>query len=409
MNPVMRGEVGMNRLFRYFYVSDLIAVVGASISYIAIYWTCAQLLSPAAVSLVIGAVFVIRFISSSLVGPWIDRIEPVRLLKATVLIRFFLLIAVWFILTQTDTLLVPLFCLLAFQTLLQVIGGNTAFKVVTRIVASEQLPVANAYLSTLDRVGTLAGLLAGGVLISGFSITVILGMEAVVHLIAWFLLFPLPSGKEAADKPDMTYWTDLREGFTYLTRDSRLIRILVFGILANWMITPVNALLAPFAKDVIEGGANTFSMLELALVIGGIGMSLVYARLANRLDLMQMFYLSMVLQGGFTLLIGLTTTLPFAFSGMFLLGMALSLFGIPFSTLLQQTTPDALLGRIRSTMVAVSTFSSALFFGLSAYLTTMFAIDTVFLFFSGSGLLILLILRLQRKTPAAEVRRDEVG
>lgn len=399
----------MNRLFRYFYVSDLIAVVGASISYIAIYWTCAQLLSPAAVSLVIGAVFVIRFISSSLVGPWIDRIEPVRLLKATVLIRCFLLVAVWYILTQTDAQLVPLLSLLAIQTFLQVIGGNTAFKVVTRIVASEQLPVANAYLSTLDRVGTLAGLLAGGLLITGFSITVILGMEAVLHLLAWFLLFPLRSGEEAADKPKLTYWVDLREGLTYLTRDTRLIRILVFGILANWMITPVNALLAPFAKDVIQGGANTFSLLELALVIGGIGMSLIYAKLADRLDLMQMFYLSMALQGGFTLLIGLTTTLPFAFSGMLLLGMALSLFGIPFSTLLQQTTPDALLGRIRSAMVAASTFSSALFFGLSAYLTTVFAIDTVFLFFSGTGLLVLLLLRLQRKTPATEVRQDEVG
>ena len=229
----------------------------------------------------------------------------------------------------------PLLSLLAVQTFLQVIGGNTAFKVVTRIVASEQLPVANAYLSTLDRVGMLAGLLAGGLLITGFSITVILGMEAVLHLLAWFLLFPLRSGEEAADKPKLTYWVDLREGLTYLTRDTRLIRILVFGILANWMITPVNALLAPFAKDVIQGGANTFSLLELALVIGGIGMSLIYAKLADRLDLMQMFYLSMALQGGFTLLIGLTTTLPFAFSGMLLLGMALSLFGIPFSTLLQ--------------------------------------------------------------------------
>ncbi|ACB60854.1 hypothetical protein Exig_1384 [Exiguobacterium sibiricum 255-15] len=167
--------------------------------------------------------------------------------------------------------------LLAVQTLLQVIGGNTAFKVVTRIVASEQLPVANAYLSTLDRVGTLAGLLAGGLLISGFSITVILGMEAVVHLIAWFLLFPLRSAPDKAVKPKLTYWNDLREGFTYLARDHRLIRILVFGILANWMITPVNALLAPFAKNVIWGGANTFSLLELALVIGGIGMSLLYA------------------------------------------------------------------------------------------------------------------------------------
>lgn len=399
----------MPRLFRYFYISDLIAIVGASISYIAIYWTCAKLLSPAAVSLVIGAVFVIRFVSSSLLGPWIDRIEPIRLLKTTVLVRCLLLTAVWFILTQTDALLLPLLCLLAVQTVLQVVGGNTAFKVVTRIVVSERLSVANAYLSTLDRIGTLAGLLAGGLLITGFSITMILAMEAVLHLVAWFLLFPLRSTEEAERKPKMTYWTDLREGFSYLARDTRLIRILVFGILANWMITPVNALLAPFAKDVIRGGANTFSLLELALVIGGIGMSLLYAKLASRIDLMQMFYLSMVLQGSFTLLIGLTTTLPLAFSGMLLLGMALSLFGIPFSTLLQQTTPDALLGRIRSAMVAASTFSSALFFGLSAYLTTVFAIDTVFLFFSGSGLLILLILRLQRKTPAAEVRRDEVG
>lgn len=399
----------MPRLFRYFYISDLIAIVGASISYIAIYWTCAKLLSPAAVSLVIGAVFVIRFISSSLLGPWIDRIEPIRLLKTTVLVRCLLLTAVWFILAQTDALLLPLLCLLAVQTVLQVVGGNTAFKVVTRIVVSERLPVANAYLSTLDRIGTLAGLLAGGLLITGFSITMILAMEAVLHLVAWFLLFPLRSTEEVERKPKMTYWTDLREGFSYLARDTRLIRILVFGILANWMITPVNALLAPFAKDVIRGGANTFSLLELALVIGGIGMSLLYAKLASRIDLMQMFYLSMVLQGSFTLLIGLTTTLPLAFSGMLLLGMALSLFGIPFSTLLQQTTPDALLGRIRSAMVAASTFSSALFFGLSAYLTTVFAIDTVFLFFSGSGLLILLILRLQRKTPAAEVRRDEVG
>lgn len=399
----------MPRLFCYFYISDLIAIVGASISYIAIYWTCAKLLSPAAVSLVIGAVFVIRFISSSLLGPWIDRIEPIRLLKTTVLVRCLLLTAVWFILAQTDALLLPLLCLLAVQTVLQVVGGNTAFKVVTRIVVSERLPVSNAYLSTLDRIGTLAGLLAVGLLITGFSITMILAMEAVLHLVAWFLLFPLRSTEEAERKPKMTYWTDLREGFSYLARDTRLIRILVFGILANWMITPVNALLAPFAKDVIRGGANTFSLLELALVIGGIGMSLLYAKLASRIDLMQMFYLSMVLQGSFTLLIGLTTTLPLAFSGMLLLGMALSLFGIPFSTLLQQTTPDALLGRIRSAMVAASTFSSALFFGLSAYLTTVFAIDTVFLFFSGSGLLILLILRLQRKTPAAEVRRDEVG
>lgn len=402
----------MPRLFRYFYGSDLIAVVGASISYIAIYWTCAQLLSPSALSLLIGAVFLIRFVSSSLVGPWIDRVEPVRLLKGTVLVRFLLLGAVWFILTQTKATLLPLLGLLAVQTFLQVIGGNTAFKVVTRIVEAEQLPVANAYLSTLDRMGTLAGLLAGGLLIAEFSIEMILGMEAILHVIAWLLLFPLPSTATDENKTTAktTYWSDLQQGFSYLRQDARLMRLLLFGFVANWMITPLNALLAPFAKDILKGGANTFSLLELALVIGGIIMSLLYARFADRLDLTQMFQLSTVLQGVFMLAIGLTTTLPLAFSGMLLLGMALSLFGIPFSTLLQQTTPDGLLGRIRSAMVAASTLCSAICFGLSAYLTTVFAIDTVFVLFSGTGLLVAFwLIRLQRTAPDVEARRDEVG
>ncbi|WP_026833121.1 MFS transporter [Exiguobacterium undae] len=402
----------MPRLFRYFYGSDLIAVVGASISYIAIYWTCAQLLSPSALSLLIGAVFLIRFVSSSLVGPWIDRVEPVRLLKGTVLVRFLLLGAVWFILTQTEATLLPLLGLLAVQTFLQVIGGNTAFKVVTRIVEAEQLPVANAYLSTLDRMGTLAGLLAGGLLIAEFSIEMILGMEAILHVIAWLLLFPLPSTATDENKTTAktTYWSDLQQGFSYLRQDARLMRLLLFGFVANWMITPLNALLAPFAKDILKGGANTFSLLELALVIGGIVMSLLYARFADRLDLTQMFQLSTVLQGVFMLAIGLTTTLPLAFSGMLLLGMALSLFGIPFSTLLQQTTPDGLLGRIRSAMVAASTLCSAICFGLSAYLTTVFAIDTVFVLFSGTGLLVAFwLIRLQRTAPDVEARRDEVG
>lgn len=402
----------MPRLFRYFYGSDLIAVVGASISYIAIYWTCAQLLSPSALSLLIGAVFLIRFVSSSLVGPWIDRVEPVRLLKGTVLVRFLLLGAVWFILTQTEATLLPLLGLLAVQTFLQVIGGNTAFKVVTRIVEAEQLPVANAYLSTLDRMGTLAGLLAGGLLIAEFSIEMILGMEAILHVIAWLLLFPLPSTAADENKTTAktTYWSDLQQGFSYLRQDARLMRLLLFGFVANWMITPLNALLAPFAKDILKGGANTFSLLELALVIGGIVMSLLYARFADRLDLTQMFQLSTVLQGVFMLAIGLTTTLPLAFSGMLLLGMALSLFGIPFSTLLQQTTPDGLLGRIRSAMVAASTLCSAICFGLSAYLTTVFAIDTVFVLFSGTGLLVAFwLIRLQRTAPDVEARRDEVG
>lgn len=399
----------MSRAFRFMYVSDLLSTVGTSFVYIAIYWLSAEQISASGVALLATGVFLIRFLVSTFVGPWIDRFVSASLYQTSLLIRLLALGIAFAGIGLTDVVLPWLLCLLVVQTILQIIGGNAVFTWVVDLVEDDQLPQANAYLATIERIGTLSGFLLGGMMIAHFSIASILWLDLGLHLTAWLLVRHM-TGQVAEGARVGSYREALLEGVHYVARDGRLKWILGCAILANWMITPMNTLLAPYAKNVLSGNAQTFSALELATVIGGITMSLLYGKWVVSIRQDKLFRIAVVLQGLAIAIVAYMSSVPLAIGGFVLLGMALTLFGIPFATLLQRSTPAHLLGRVRTAMVATSTACSALCYGLSSYLTSLFNISFVFLLFSLSGLVLTAIwLLIHRNVSFTEARQDKVG
>ncbi len=399
----------MSRAFRFMYVSDLLSTVGTSFVYIAIYWLSAEQISASAVALLATGVFLIRFLVSTFVGPWIDRFVSASLYQTSLLIRLLALGITLVGIGLTDVVLPWLLGLLVVQTILQIVGGNAVFTWVVDLVEDDQLPQANAYLATIERIGTLSGFLLGGMMVAHFSIASILWLDLGLHLVAWLLVRHM-TGQVAEGARVGSYREALLEGIHYVARDGRLKWILGCAILANWMITPMNTLLAPYAKNVLSGNAQTFSALELATVIGGITMSLLYGKWVVSIRQDKLFRIAVVLQGLAIAIVAYMSSVPLAIGGFVLLGMALTLFGIPFATLLQRSTPAHLLGRVRTAMVAASTACSALCYGLSSYLTSLFNISFVFLLFSLSGLVLTAIwLLIHRNVSFTEARQDKVG
>lgn len=399
----------MSRAFRFMYVSDLLSTVGTSFVYIAIYWLSAEEISASGVALIATGVFLIRFLVSTFVGPWIDRFVSASLYQMSLLIRLLALGITLAGIGMTDVVLPWLLGLLVVQTILQIIGGNAVFTWVVDLVEDDQLPQANAYLATIERIGTLSGFLLGGMMIARFSIASILWLDLGLHLVAWLLVRHM-SEQVAEGARQGSYREALLEGIHHVVRDGRLKWILGCAILANWMITPMNTLLAPYAKNVLSGNAQTFSALELATVIGGIAMSLFYGKWVVSIRQDKLFRIAVVLQGLAIAIVAYMSSVPLAIGGFVLLGMALTLFGIPFATLLQRSTPAHLLGRVRTAMVAASTACSALCYGLSSYLTSLFNISFVFLLFSLSGLVLTAIwLLIHRNVSFTEARQDKVG
>jgi len=399
----------MSRAFRFMYVSDLLSTVGTSFVYIAIYWLSAEQISASGVALLATGVFLIRFLVSTFVGPWIDRFVSASLYQTSLLIRLLALGITLVGIGLTDVVLPWLLGLLVVQTILQIVGGNAVFTWVVDLVEDDQLPQANAYLATIERIGTLSGFLLGGMMVAHFSIASILWLDLGLHLVAWLLVRHM-TGQVAEGARVGSYREALLEGIHYVARDGRLKWILGCAILANWMITPMNTLLAPYAKNVLSGNAQTFSALELATVIGGITMSLLYGKWVVSIRQDKLFRIAVVLQGLAIAIVAYMSSVPLAIGGFVLLGMALTLFGIPFATLLQRSTPAHLLGRVRTAMVAASTACSALCYGLSSYLTSLFNISFVFLLFSLSGLVLTAIwLLIHRNVSFTEARQDKVG
>ncbi len=399
----------MSRAFRFMYVSDLLSTVGTSFVYIAIYWLSAEQISASGVALLATGVFLIRFLVSTFVGPWIDRFVSASLYQTTLLIRLLALGITLVGIGLTDVVLPWLLGLLVVQTILQIVGGNAVFTWVVDLVEDDQLPQANAYLATIERIGTLSGFLLGGMMVAHFSIASILWLDLGLHLVAWLLVRHM-TGQVAEGARVGSYREALLEGIHYVARDGRLKWILGCAILANWMITPMNTLLAPYAKNVLSGNAQTFSALELATVIGGITMSLLYGKWVVSIRQDKLFRIAVVLQGLAIAIVAYISSVPLAIGGFVLLGMALTLFGIPFATLLQRSTPAHLLGRVRTAMVAASTACSALCYGLSSYLTSLFSVSFVFLLFSLSGLVLTAIwLLIHRNVSFTEARQDKVG
>ncbi|WP_290782580.1 MULTISPECIES: MFS transporter [unclassified Exiguobacterium] len=399
----------MSRAFRFMYVSDLLSTVGTSFVYIAIYWLSAEQISASGVALLATGVFLIRFLVSTFVGPWIDRFVSASLYQTSLLIRLLALGIALAGIGLTNIVLPWLLGLLVVQTILQIIGGNAVFTWVVDLVEDDQLPQANAYLATIERIGTLSGFLLGGMMVAHFSIASILWLDLGLHLVAWLLVRHM-TGQVAEGARVGSYREALLEGVHYVARDGRLKWILGCAILANWMITPMNTLLAPYAKNVLSGNAQTFSALELATVIGGITMSLLYGKWVVSIRQDKLFRSAVVLQGLAIAIVAYISSVPLAIGGFVLLGMALTLFGIPFATLLQRSTPAHLLGRVRTAMVAASTACSALCYGLSSYLTSLFSISFVFLLFSLSGLVLTAIwLLIHRNVSFTEARQDKVG
>ncbi|WP_312085970.1 MFS transporter [Exiguobacterium sp.] len=399
----------MSRAFRFMYVSDLLSTVGTSFVYIAIYWLSAEQISAFGVALLATSVFLIRFLVSTFVGPWIDRFVSASLYQTSLLIRLLALGITLAGIDLTDVVLPWVLCLLVVQTILQIVGGNAVFTWVVDLVEDDQLPQANAYLATIERIGTLSGFLLGGMMIAHFSMASILWLDLGLHLAAWLLVRHM-TGQDAEGARVGSYREALLEGVHYVARDGLLKWILGCAILANWMITPMNTLLAPYAKNVLSGNAQTFSALELATVIGGITMSLLYGKWGVSVRQDKLFRFAVVLQGLAIAIVAYVSFVPVAVGGFVLLGMALTLFGIPFATLLQRSTPAHLLGRVRTAMVAASTACSALCYGLSSYLTSLFSNSFVFLLFCLSGLVLTAIwLLIHRNVSFNEARQDKVG
>ena len=119
--------------------------------------------------------------------------------------------------------------------------------------------------------GLLIAWIADGDTSSAFGVGVVYLVITALYLVAATstCLVSRP-GLPAKDKPEVTPWTDIVDGFRYVMRHPSIFALTVISIIPFLFAFPLNTFLPAFNETILKGGPFELGLLMSALGIGSI-------------------------------------------------------------------------------------------------------------------------------------------
>ena len=338
-----------HRNFRLFFFGQLISLTGSWMQTTAQQWLAYRLTgSQLSLGVITFCSFVPVLVLSLFMGVVVDRVPRRRLLLLTqswFMVLALILAALTYSGRVTYTHLVILSLLLGVANALDMPARQSFF---SDLVERDELLNAIALNSSVFNGTRILGPALGGLAVAAWgegSAFLINGLSFLAVLIG-LLGMRLP--RPAPNEPAARVWDGIQEGVRYLRTDRRLLGLVVMVALFSVLGYPYNVLLPALAREGYGLGVEGFGALTAAMGVGALaaGVSLAL-RGANPGIGRQLVFNRWLFSGGVAIL-ALARTLPLALAALAVSGYAVITQLAITNTLIQQTAPDRLRGRIVS-------------------------------------------------------------
>lgn len=292
-------------------------------------------------------------------GVLADRLPGRRLMVWSEGLRLLALLAT-FALLQSSSLTVAWLAALGFIGAIGTVGFSvTAPALVTSLAPRAALGRANARLELARSMAFAAGPAIAGALVSwaGASTAYVLGAVLSATAIGFLLRLPAP-GSTAPRGPRRRPLRDVAEGAAFVWRDALLRPIMITGVIFNiaWFVLLV--VYVPYAVHTLGLNAGevggTMALYGVGMCVG----ALLTPRILARLPLGRAIQIGPVCGALAAASLATTLLIPSVWlAGLcfFLLGAGPIVWTIATTTLRQNITPDALLGRVSAVFLTVNT------------------------------------------------------
>ena len=316
----------------------------------AVYWLVYEVSGSA---LVLGiTVFCAQFPSflfSILGGVVSDRYDRFRVLLATQFASLLQALLLALLIYQNSYELWHILLLTA------VLGSINAFDVPARqamvydmVAKKGQLPNAIALNSSMVNVARLVGPALAGVVLENFGAEVCFLSNALsfVAVIMSLLFMKLP--RFIKKERMSTIAGDLREGFSYLrtTPDISKVMLMLAGI--SLLSLPFITLLPVYAKEMFQGDASTFGLLNSFVGVGAVSGALFLASLKPGTNLKKVLFRSTLMFAVGLLAFSYMRSFPLALVFISLAGFGMMAQTTLSNTLIQTAVAPAMRGRVIS-------------------------------------------------------------
>ena len=340
---------GWKKKVAVFLVGQTITTFGSLLVQYALLWHL-TLTTKSGVVLALAAVFgfLPQAIVSIFAGVWADRVNrKVMIIVSDSTIALATLVLAFFMLSGVDDLLL-VFLVMAVRSVGAGIQMPAISALIPQIVPSDKLMRVNGINSSVQSSLLIIGPVAAAGIYSTVSLAAILFVDVVTAVIGLSLLatIAVPTLSRAASNDKPSYFTDLKEGLSYIFSHD-LVRwvMVIYSIVFLLVVAPSNLsplmLVRTFGSDVW-----LLTILELSFGIGMVAGGALMAIFASKMDRLGMMVGTSILFGVLAVVMGFTTNLILFYSLFFLIGLAVPAFSTSSMTLLQETVEPERQGRV---------------------------------------------------------------
>ncbi len=349
--------------FRYLWVAAVVSFAGDWFNTIATVILVNRATDSATA---VGALFLARALPPFLLGPFAgvvaDRFDRKKVLIATDLLRFLIVLGFLLVDGPEDTWLIYTLTIAQFAVSAFFEPARAAI-LPSLIKGSDELLIANT-LSSITWSAMLAlGAALGGIVAGFFGVTTALIIDAATFLLSalFILRIQAPAPVEPADESG-SGWQDMLDGFRYVRRHPRTG--LTASVKAFTQIGSPDIMIAVYAAQVFpwgEDGALTLGLLYAAAGLGAILGPLIGNMFTDGTTrkLQNAIGAAFVVVAAGWLIFGWAPLLPVALLAMLLRHMGGSVNWTYSNVLLQLRVPDRFLGRVFALDFALFTLAMA--------------------------------------------------
>jgi len=339
-----------HRNYRLFFGGQSVSLIGTWMTRIATSWLVYRLTGSAWLLGVVGfAGQIPTFLLAPFAGVWVDRLNRHRVLVITQVLAMVQSFSLALLALTNRITIADIIWLSAFQGLINAFDmpARQAF-VVEMVEDRADLSNAIALNSSMVNMARLIGPSVAGVIIAtvGEGYCFLIDGISYLAVIASLLLMHLGKAEPRGTRSEII--TELRQGWTYVTRSVPIRSILLLLALVSLVGMPYTVLIPIFAGGILHGGPHTLGFLMAASGVGALAGALHLASRKTVLGLGRVVTASAALFGIGLITFSQSRWLWLSLPLMFITGMGMMQEMAASNTILQTIVAGEMRGRVMS-------------------------------------------------------------
>lgn len=338
--------------------------IGEGLNKVALLWFVYELTGSAMKMTMVGLLQTIPpLLFGPLIGVYLDRLPKKAVMIWVDVLRALLTFLIPALYSAEVLSIEGLYGLIFLTSVVSTVFGPALVSAVPLLVRPSELMSANALIQGTNNIGMLLGPAISGIMIALINAENVLFVNSATFLISAVCLMPIRfTLPPRAAESSTSVWDELKTGFRFVFGEqSMVLTLVIISSLYNLGVSAFVFLLPVYAKEFLHVGPVQLGWLWSALGVGMLGAStwLAWKKHSDVQGQLRIVVTGMTIGGIAVCSLSLLKTPLIAAAVVIVVGGSTAVLNPIVWALLQEVTPEHLIGRVLTTF-SVGSMASAM-------------------------------------------------